>query len=125
MVSRSELALSFFRPHGTLGCGQSVLKAFCREIDAGRFAHRGLSCDSGALLEAAGVWSGGGCEEGWCGAVRAAKALLDEAQHPTVDEAFRAAGGDNCCDELREYNRMSCQACVALGVELVDRLAKV
>ncbi len=104
-------ASDFFHAEGNLNCAQSVLKYF------------NAPAEQIAEFKAFG---GGRAPEGLCGALYAAKVLLnDDAKFAELCREFAAkTGGALTCRELKGEAEFPCPACVNLAAKLVEQSQK-
>lgn len=102
-------ALEFFRGEDRYNCAQAVLKAYASPINLG------YSC-----LQRFSHFGGGRAPDGECGALFAAKAILqDHAAKREVEEEFVSIVGSKTCKEIRNGRNFTCSQCVQLAAEAV------
>lgn len=109
--NRLKAETFFHKEPENLNCAQSVLKAFQKEFD--------VSDEKIAEYKAFG---GGRAEGGICGALFAAKYLLQEHE-AELEEAFKTKLGYITCKELKA-NKVDCISCVACADKLVEGFGK-
>ena len=94
-------------------CGQAILKAFQEKFS--------LSDDVISQFKAYGA---GKAPEGFCGALYAAKVIL-EKQSPEksqdVEKAFLACAGSTKCKEIRALHKLSCLGCIEKAAEWLEK----
>jgi hypothetical protein len=102
-------ALTYFRGEHRYNCAQAVLKAYAS------LAGLGDPC-----LERFSQFGGGRAPNGECGALFAAKAILQEtaAKRKTEEEFIRAAGS-NKCRAIRKAQTFTCAQCVQTAADAV------
>ena len=102
-------ALAYFRGKHRYNCAQAVLKAYASPIGLGD------SC-----LDRFSRFGSGRAPEGECGALFAAKAILQDhsAKQKTEEEFVHAAGSKNCRD-IRKSRRFTCEQCVQTAADAV------
>ena len=98
--------------HGPLGysCAQAVMKS----------AEKHLPIEEEKLVELRKA-GGGRARDGLCGALYAAKELMqNESCKENAREHFIQNAGSLKCREIRRDGQMSCQECVATAAELAE-----
>eukprot|EP00768_Dysnectes_brevis_P007107 gnl/Dysnectes_brevis/587_a649_6303.p1 GENE.gnl/Dysnectes_brevis/587_a649_6303~~gnl/Dysnectes_brevis/587_a649_6303.p1 ORF type:complete len:116 (+),score=3.79 gnl/Dysnectes_brevis/587_a649_6303:45-392(+) len=102
----TEIALSVFRtkPY-SLGCGQSVFRAF--------------EGASSSMIKPSKKWSHGKSKGGLCGSLKAGLHLRPDLE-AVLMEAFIEKGGSTLCSELRAKNDLSCKGCVSLTCQILE-----
>ena len=102
-------ALAYFRGEHRYNCAQAVLKAYALLVGLGD------SC-----LDRFSRFGSGRAPEGECGALFAAKAILQDhsAKQKTEEEFVHAAGSKNCRD-IRKSQRFTCEQCVQAAADAV------
>ncbi len=108
-------ALEFFRGKVRYNCAQAVLKAYAPVTGADE------SC-----LERFAQFGGGRAPDGECGAVFAAKSLLEDADaRKAVERDFVTLTGTMRCRDIRTGRRASCEQCVQTAADaLYSQLSK-
>lgn len=102
-------ALVFFRGASRYNCAQAVLKAYAVETG---------TCES--CLERFSQFGSGRAPEGECGALFAAKAILeDTAAKNEVEREFVQVAGTTRCREIRKSRRATCEQCVQTAANAV------
>ena len=102
-------ALVHFRGARRYNCAQAVLKAYALPIGLGN------SC-----LERFSRFGNGRAPEGECGALFAAKALLQEpAAKQKTEEEFVHATGSKKCRDIRTSRNFTCEQCVQTAADAV------
>jgi hypothetical protein len=102
-------ALAFFRGEHRYNCAQAVLKAYAPQIGLGD------SC-----LEKLSRFGNGLAPEGECGALFAAKSILqDPAAKKKTEEEFIRAAGSTKCREIRKIRIFTCNQCVQMASNAV------
>lgn len=93
-----------------LNCAQSVLRGFQEPFRLGE-----------ERIAEAKAWGGGRAENGFCGALYAARTLCaaPDAKERIHGRFVEAAGSDRC-REIRALKRLSCKECVELAARLVE-----
>jgi hypothetical protein len=71
-------------------------------------------------ISAARSHGGGRAPEGCCGALHAARGLVDPTHHSALDTAFAAHAGALDCRSIRRLRQASCSACVAEATRLAE-----
>ena len=97
-----------------LNCAQAVLKAFKDKF--------GLSEES---IERFGTCGGGRAPDGQCGALYAAKVILEKAYPDRIKEcedAFLADAGSTQCREIRASRKLSCVGCVEKAAAYIEKI---
>jgi hypothetical protein len=104
-------ALEFFRGEHRYNCAQAVLMAYAPAIGVG-----------GAYVERFSQYGSGRAPGGECGALFAAKAIVeDAAARSEVEREFMEFAGTTKCREIRQDRRISCQQCVQTAADAVFR----
>lgn len=88
-------------------CAQSILKGFQEEFNL-----------SEEEIETYRAWGGGRAENGVCGALFAAKRLIDKDKS-ILEKSFFENMGSIYCRELKK-NKERCEDCVMLADRLVE-----
>ena len=102
-------ALDFYRGKAGYNCAQAVLKAYAPMVGAGK-----------ACLDKFSQFGGGRAPAGECGALFAAKAILqDPAAKQAVETEFIEIAGTAGCHEIRKSQRVSCELCVQTAANAV------
>ncbi|CAG37117.1 C-GCAxxG-C-C family protein [Desulfotalea psychrophila] len=107
---KATLAMTLF--HGTekFNCNQAVLKTFQSEF--------GISDET---IKSAARLGGGRAEGGVCGALHAARVLLDDHEMlPIIEQEFASQSDSIYCREIRAAKKLSCRNCVALAARLIE-----
>lgn len=105
-----DRAEELFHGKERYNCAQAVLKAFEGE----------LNITKEQILSAARKGSGR-AEEGLCGALYAARLLVDnEGAVKDLNMAFEKEGGSTECRQIRKLNKLSCRGCVRLAAKSVE-----
>jgi len=91
-----------------LNCAQAVLKAYQEEFQIDE-----------QEITAYKAWGGGRAKDGICGALFAAKNLLDNAENELLEKDFAAELGTIYCHELKQ-TKNTCIDCVRLADKLVE-----
>ncbi len=102
-----ERAISTFRK--PYSCAQTVYAAFKDASDAS--------------LETLKTKSGGRADGGECGALFAAKLLVDPQFHADMEKDFAAVAGDTRCKIIKGEHKTPCEVCVRTAAELVRKYA--
>jgi hypothetical protein len=104
-------ALQYFHGESGFNCAQAVLKAYSPWI--------GLE---DACLERFSRFGGGQAPQGECGALFAAKSILqDVAVKQEIEEEFIRTVGNKRCREIRKGQTFTCQQCVQTAADAVFR----
>ena len=108
-------ATARFRGPERNNCAQAVLIAYANHADV----------DQGCIQRFS-QFGRGRAPDGECGALFAAKSLLeDESTRRSLEEAFILAAGSAQCRQIRRLGRLSCTQCVqAAADELFLRLSE-
>ena len=96
-----------------LNCAQSVAGAF-----QGKFA---LSDEA---FQACRIYGGGRAPNGECGALYAAKLMLEKAYPAMIkdcEDALLLYGGSTQCHKIRSARRLSCLGCVETVAACLER----
>jgi hypothetical protein len=102
-------ALTYFRGEHRYNCAQGVLKAYASPIGLGD------SC-----LHRFSRFGSGQAPEGECGALFAAKAILqDHTAKQKIEEEFVRAVGSSKCRDIRKGRRFTCEQCVQTAADAV------
>lgn len=102
-------ARSLFRGKNKLNCAQAVLRAFQPAF--------GASDKEITAFKAAGS---GKAPEGVCGALHAARHLLqDPSLARKLEALFERKGGSTRCKEIRKLKKLPCGDCVALAASFL------
>ena len=102
-------ALAYFRGKHRYNCAQAVLKAYASPVGLGD------SC-----LERFSRFGSGRAPEGECGALFAAKAILqDHAAKQKTEEEFVHAAGSKKCRDIRKSRKFTCEQCVQTAADAV------
>lgn len=105
-------AESFFHGKERYNCAQAVLKAFEEEC---------LITED--QIEFASKKGAGRAEEGLCGALYAARLLVnDDETKQELNNVFEKEAGAIHCRQIRKINKLSCKECVRLAAKKVDEL---
>lgn len=98
-----------------LNCYQSVIDAF-----------QSLSGYDQVEIDAGAAFSGGRAPEGVCGAIYAAKVILDKAgraqDFKTFCQRFLAQNGSLQCREIRAKKKISCLGCVEAAAAFLKQV---
>jgi hypothetical protein len=100
--------------HRKLNCAQTIAHAF-----KDRF---GLSEDD---IEQLGASGGGRALEGQCGALYAAKVILEKAYTTRIQDChdvLLASAGSIKCREIRAAKKLSCVGCVEKIAECIEKI---
>lgn len=98
--------------HKKLNCGQAVIAAFSQK--------HALSPE---VVEIFASYGAGRAPEGECGALYAAKYILQKAHKAKITDcqkAFIAAAGSTKCKEIRKLNKLPCIGCVEKAAEFLE-----
>jgi hypothetical protein len=74
-------------------------------------------------LQSFAGFGGGRAPEGYCGAIYAAKRLLEKSGSPKAAEIpaiFNAFAGSAKCREIKALKKISCLACIEKAAEIVE-----
>ena len=105
-----EKAVGHFHGPDGYNCAQAVLKAFEE--------HLGVTEDQ---ISAHAKLGGGRAEDGLCGALFAAKLLVESSgQAEELAERFTQKAGSQRCREIRKLKNLTCAQCVHNAAELVQ-----
>jgi hypothetical protein len=103
------LAKQLFHGEEKYNCAQAILKAFQE--------HNKLTYDDIVRHESSG---GGRVEGGLCGALYAAKLLLDNAEDKAaLERSFLDKAKYATCKEIKENKTLSCIQCIETAAELL------
>jgi hypothetical protein len=102
-------ALLHYQGSGNYNCAQAILKTYA--LTAGI---------TDACLDRFANFGGGRAPDGECGALFAAKAILQNpAAKQKIEEEFVRAAGSNKCREIRKGKVFSCKQCVQTAADIV------
>ena len=102
-------ATAHFRGPDRNNCAQAVLKAYA--------SHAGVAQ---GCVERFSQFGSGRAPGGECGALFAAKCLLeDESARRSLEEAFILAAGSAQCRQIRKLRQLSCRQCVQVAADEV------
>ena len=108
MMDKPDATAHFLGPERH-NCAQAVLKAFA--------SHTGV--DQGCVQRFSQFGSGR-APAGECGALFAAKSMLDnESAQRSLEEAFVREAGSPQCRQIRKLRRLSCRQCVQTAADEV------
>ncbi len=99
---------SFRNPYS---CAQTVYAAFADNLDEEKLAY----------LKS---MSGGRCEGGFCGALFAAREVVQEDKRAELDEFFAKNVGALTCKEIKGIAKTPCEECVKFAAIGVENLAR-
>jgi hypothetical protein len=103
-------ARSLFRGKNKLNCAQAVLKAFQPAFGT-----------SDREIQAFKTAGDGRAPEGLCGALHAARHLLqDPSLARELEALFERKGGSTRCKEIRKAKKLPCGDCVALAANFLQ-----
>lgn len=106
---KATKAKTLFRGRERLNCAQAVLTAFQ--------STSGMADES---IRIAGSLGAGRAEGAVCGALHAAKMLLDDpAVLQSIERDFAAKAGSLLCKQIRKLKELSCRDCVGLSAQLL------
>jgi len=102
-------ALKYFRGEHRYNCAQAVLKAYASSIGLGN-----------TCLEQFSQLGSGRAPEGECGALFAAKAVLqDHDAKRKIEKEFVDAAGNKTCRDIRASRMFTCKQCVQTAADAV------
>lgn len=103
-------AIRLFHGKEQFNCTQAVLKAFQAESGVSKEA-----------IFAAASAGGGKALGGVCGALHAAKVLLDDqGLFKNIADQFSQRAGSDQCYQIRMNRQIPCRGCVSLSAELLE-----
>lgn len=105
----SKRAEQFFK--GPFNCAQAVLKTFEQSHN--------ISSDE---IEAMAKMGGGRAENGMCGALYAAKEIINSEHFEEIEKEFVSKAGSAKCRDIRKLGKLSCLECVAISAILADKI---
>ncbi len=106
----TKKASEYFHGEEGYNCAQAILKAFQTEHSITQ-----------EKINSYSVYGGGRAEEGLCGALYAAKTLLnDQKKAGQLKQAFTEKAGSCKCLEIMELKMLPCPDCVDLAAQIVD-----
>jgi hypothetical protein len=108
-LSRNNSADYFHTPPANLNCAQAILKGFQSEFKI-----------SDKEIEDYRAWGGGRAEGGMCGALFAAKQLLNQTGKESVIQEFQKKVGSTLCKDIKE-KKFTCIECVRIADELIEK----
>ena len=105
------LAAQYFHGKERFNCCQAVMKAFADKT--------GMTDDD--IREQFASHGGGRAPEGVCGALHAARELLDKENFNILADKFEKAAGAKTCREIRSARQLPCVECVELVGQLLSK----
>ncbi len=97
-----------------LNCAQAVIAGFKDKFSIGD-----------ETLAAFSSFGGGKAPDGYCGALYAARHILEKERLGEIEkcnETFIKAAGSTKCKEIRNLKKLSCVGCVEKAAEILDRI---
>lgn len=94
-----------------LNCAQSIIAAIDLE-----------NASNLLLLDEFEEYGGGRAPEGWCGPAYAALRMLDKKE--LIERTYAERAGSVKCEEIRKNMKLTCEGCVELGAELIEKNMK-
>lgn len=107
--SKPEIAAEIF--HNPYSCAQAVFKAFRPDV-------------SESELDALKANSAGKADGNVCGALYAARLLVDANKRAELDAFFQEHVGDMRCREIKSKFRTPCRDCVIIAAKGVEKFSK-
>ena len=105
-MEKPDATTHFHGPEGH-NCAQAVLQAYAN--------HSGVDQ---ACVQRFSQFGGGLAPDGQCGALFAAKSMLeDESARQSLEAAFALAAGSAQCRQIRKLRRLSCRQCVQTAAD--------
>ncbi len=106
----AKRASVFFHAEEGYNCAQAVLKAFQTEHSI-----------SQQKIDEYSAYGGGRAEDGLCGALYAAKSLLnDPVKTELLKNKFLEKAGGITCEKILELKKLPCPDCVNLAAGIVE-----
>ena len=104
-------ASDYFHKEDAYNCAQAILKHFQSKYSIPQ-----------EMLDSFSAYGGGRAENGLCGALYAAKTLLNDPKKTELlnKEFFKKAGSVKC-REILKLKKLSCADCVDLAAQIVDK----
>ena len=103
-------ASDHFHKEDKYNCAQAILKAFQEEYAI-----------SQEMIDSYKINGGGRAENGLCGALFAAKTLLnDPSKTEVLEQAFTEKAGSCKCREIMILKMLPCADCVDLAAQIMD-----
>ena len=104
-------ASDYFHKEDSYNCAQAILKKFQSENSI-----------SQEMIDSFSAYGGGRAENGLCGALYAAKTLLnDPKKKEPLNKEFLKKAGSVKCSEILKLKKLSCADCVDLAAQIVDK----
>lgn len=104
-----EAAQKYFRGERRYNCAQAILKAVENHYEIGQ-----------DRIDEFKAHGGGNAENGVCGALYAAQALLeDDELNTALTRRFRAAAGSTKCEKIRKLKQRTCAECVGEAADFM------
>jgi hypothetical protein len=106
----AKKASDYFHGEEGYNCSQAVLKACQQEHDV-----------SQEMIDTYSAYGGGRAEEGLCGALYAAKSLLNDPEKTELlKNIFLKKAGGITCEKILELKKLPCPDCVDLAAQIMD-----
>jgi len=103
-------ASDYFHNEDSYNCAQAILKNFQLEYSI-----------SQEMIDSYSDYGGGRAENGLCGALYAAKNLLnDPKKTELIKEEFSDKAGSINCRKIMKLKKLPCADCVDLAAQIVD-----
>ncbi len=104
-------ASDYFHKEDAYNCAQAILKNFHSEYFI-----------SQKMIDSYSAYGGGRAEDGLCGALYAAKTLLnDPKKTELLKKEFSDKAGSVKCREIMKVKKLPCADCVDLAAQIVDK----
>lgn len=103
-------ASDYFHKEDAYNCAQAILKNFQSEYSI-----------SQEMIDSYSAYGGGRAEDGLCGALYAAKILMNDPQKTELlNKKFLKKAGSVKCREILKLKKLPCADCVDLAAQIVD-----
>ena len=103
-------ASDYFHKEHDYNCAQAILKNFQSEYSI-----------SQEMIDSYSAYGGGRAENGLCGALYAAKNLLNDPKKiELLNDAFLKKAGSVKCKGILKLKKLPCAGCVDLAAKIVD-----
>ena len=103
-------ASDYFHKEDAYNCAQAILRSFQSEYSI-----------SQKMIDSYSAYGGGRAEDGLCGALYAAKTMLnDPGKTELLKKEFLKKAGSVKCREILKLKKLPCADCVDLAAKVVD-----
>lgn len=105
-------ALKYYHGPERYGCAQAILKTFEKTLNVTQ-----------EMIDSFKAFSGGRADGGLCGALYAAKVLVDDPEKADIIQAeFIKVAGSAKCKEIKKLKKIPCTECVTTAAELLQNI---